>query len=120
MFVTSPSPHVSKCKDCQTVLTDDYVKLEGQPIVDQYEPEDKESLVSIYCDILRKVPDLDPKTNVQYQFEESVKSHKQTGQPFPIEAKITEFNAQLKREISLVKQNPDQLIGQGGSANQDE
>ena len=59
MFVTSSNPNVSKCKDCQTVLTDDYVKLESQPIVDQYEPEDKEALVSVYCDILRNMPALD-------------------------------------------------------------
>ena len=60
MFVNNPSfpPNISKCKDCQAVLTDDFVKLEAQPIIDQYEPEDKESLVSVYCDILRKAEEL--------------------------------------------------------------
>ena len=34
-FVVSQNPKsIQKCKDCQAVLTDDFVKLEGQPIID--------------------------------------------------------------------------------------
>jgi hypothetical protein len=46
------------------VLTDDFIKLEGQPIIDQYEPEDKESLVSVYCDVLRNMPPLEKAKNI--------------------------------------------------------
>ena len=65
-FVMSQKPKVQKCKDCQSVSTDDFVKLETQPIIEQYEPEDKESLMSIYCDVLRFMPFLDKAKNVQF------------------------------------------------------
>lgn len=80
MFVKSQNSTISKCKDCQTVLTDEYVKLEAQPIIDQYEPEDKEALVSVYCDILRQVPSLDPKKNVMSQLKEisKLQTHNQS------------------------------------------
>lgn len=39
------------------MLTDDFHKVEGQPIIDQYEPEDKESFVSVYNEILRLSPE---------------------------------------------------------------
>ena len=70
MFVKTQNSTISKCKDCQTVLTDEFVKLEAQPIIDQYEPEDKEALVSVYCDILRQIPNLDPKKNIMVQFKD--------------------------------------------------
>ena len=62
------------------MLTDEYVKLEAQPIIDQYEPEDKEALVSVYCDILRQVPSLDPKKNVMSQLKEisKLQTHNQS------------------------------------------
>lgn len=33
-FVINQKPKVQKCKDCQSVLTDDFVKLEAQPIIE--------------------------------------------------------------------------------------
>ena len=59
MLVNTTEHRFQKCKDCEAVLTDDFNKLEGQPIVEQYEPEDKESLVSIYCEVLRQIKTLD-------------------------------------------------------------
>ena len=49
------------------MLTDDFVKLEGQPIIEQYEPEDKESLMSVYSDVLRGMTLLDKTKNSQFQ-----------------------------------------------------
>ena len=63
-FVYTGNPAVSKCKDCEVVLTDEFTKLEGQPILEQYEPEDKESIVSVYCDILRQMEPLNETKNV--------------------------------------------------------
>lgn len=79
MFVTGTSTNISRCKDCQTVLTDEYVKLESQPIIDQYEPEDKESIVSVYCDILRGIQHVDPQKNIMLQLKELNKQLNQTG-----------------------------------------
>ena len=56
------------------MLTEDFSKLEGQPIIDQYEPEDKESLVAVYCDVLRGMTMVDKSKNIQYQIDE----HKRT------------------------------------------
>ena len=48
------------------MLTDDFSKVEGQPVIEQYEPEDKEALVSVYNDILRTVNTLEPNKNPLY------------------------------------------------------
>ena len=92
-FVSGNNPNVSKCKDCQTVLTDEYVKLEGQPIIDQYEPEDKEAIVSVYCEILRQVPPLDATKNVQYQLEDWQRGYRVSNTKEDLVEKMKEFKS---------------------------
>jgi len=98
--VYSASTSVQKCKDCSSVLTDDFTKVEGQPITDQYEPEDKESLVSVYNDILRMAPPLEPNKNPLVQLDEQIKGKRHVSSKDRIEEKLREFRSMLSREIS--------------------
>lgn len=97
-FVNNRNPSVQKCKDCEAVLTDDFVKLEGQPIIDQYEPEDKESLVSIYCEILRNMGAIDPTKNTMVQIGDA-SLYKNSQSREGIAEKIKEFESMMDREI---------------------
>jgi len=50
--------NVFKCKFCNVVLPQSINSLDTSEIVEQYEPEDKETLFSMYCQLLKVVPEI--------------------------------------------------------------
>ena len=112
-FVYSSSTALQKCKVCLSVLTDDYHKAEGQPIIDQYEPEDKESFISVYNDILRKLTQeqFAPDKNPMFQLEDVRKSNRGGHNAEWLEEKIKEFEGAIMREVESMKDDlKDQII----------
>ena len=112
--ITQNAKSIQKCKDCQAVLTEDFMKLEGQPIVDQYEPEDKESLVSVYCDILREARPLAADKNVQHQLMEELRVYRNSNVKEDLCQKIIEFSNQLNREVALTKDRGGERVDEQG------
>ena len=103
MLVNSTNHRLQKCKDCESVTTDDFNKLEGLPVVESYDPEDKESLMSTYCDVLRKIKPLDPNKSLieQIKFNKGNKKQAKATDKEDVNSKIDEFTDQFNRETQL-------------------
>ena len=86
-------------------MTDDFSKVEGQPVIEQYEPEDKEALVSVYNDVLRTVNTLEPNKNPMYQLEEYRKSNRGNSNSEQTDEKIKELHHMIKRDVASLREN---------------
>lgn len=76
MFVSAQNLSIRKCKVCQTVLTDEFTVLESLQVIQQYTPEDKESLVYLFCYMLKETHDLRKDKNFRMQLQEQIKLYK--------------------------------------------
>lgn len=61
---------LQRCTFCNCILTPSFNSLEKQPIVQTYDPEDKESPFSLYCQILKnKTSQLEPIKKIADQID---------------------------------------------------
>ena len=80
------------------MLTASYSSFENQPIFEQYEPEDKESLVSLYCDVLRHMPDL-KEENIERQIRKFHTATSRSGK-FELAERLSKFLKVLDMEVT--------------------
>lgn len=96
-----------RCKHCNCVLTNKFFSLEKTPIVNDCEPEDKESLFSVYCEVLRHLQPLTTTQRLSDQITAQAVTIKKTNK-IQLSSKIDLLLSKIRNDLADARQLLDQ------------
>jgi len=69
LLIDADSIEVSRCKNCNSILVEQYAPPGTVSVIEKYNPEDKQSLMAQFCNLMRQLPRINQADSITYFIE---------------------------------------------------
>eukprot|EP00347_Sterkiella_histriomuscorum_P003316 403364752 len=101
LLMEDDNPIASRCSHCNVILIQTIAPPDSVSILEKYNPEDSQSLVVQYCNILKQIQDIS-KTDSISEYIEKVYLNAKRNSAFDLANKMLKFLNQVEQEVQNI------------------